>query len=47
MAFESDVISDGTQTFLVKGISSTTFESDVISDGTQTVDIAALDKMQV
>ena len=36
MTFESDVISDGTQT--AKGIVKTgiEFESDVISDGTQT-----------
>ena len=34
--FESDVISDGTQTELDKKMAKTEFESDVISDGTQT-----------
>ena len=34
--FESDVISDGTQTLLGAYKVSATFESDVISDGTQT-----------
>ena len=36
MQFESDVISDGTQTFFCKNYSAQMFESDVISDGTQT-----------
>ena len=35
--FESDVISDGTQTFLFVRRSFSPFESDVISDGTQTL----------
>ena len=34
--FESDVISDGTQTFSLLRIACLAFESDVISDGTQT-----------
>ena len=34
-AFESDVISDGTQTTIRIGNVYTGFESDVISDGTQ------------
>ena len=34
--FESDVISDGTQTILTEMQSVQMFESDVISDGTQT-----------
>ena len=34
--FESDVISDGTQTYGYSPISDDGFESDVISDGTQT-----------
>ena len=34
--FESDVISDGTQTFLRSVQARIWFESDVISDGTQT-----------
>ncbi len=34
--FESDVISDGTQTLIFEGFSDFVFESDVISDGTQT-----------
>ena len=34
--FESDVISDGTQTRLLGARSMQAFESDVISDGTQT-----------
>ena len=34
--FESDVISDGTQTVFGTKISFVLFESDVISDGTQT-----------
>ena len=34
--FESDVISDGTQTVHVAWKVDTLFESDVISDGTQT-----------
>ena len=34
--FESDVISDGTQTFNIVLQGDYTFESDVISDGTQT-----------
>ncbi len=36
MVFESDVISDGTQTRAARGGTRYTFESDVISDGTQT-----------
>ena len=36
MRFESDVISDGTQTVPADEQQSTMFESDVISDGTQT-----------
>ena len=35
--FESDVISDGTQTKIPKQMYLLMFESDVISDGTQTV----------
>ena len=35
-AFESDVISDGTQTAVRRHPADTPFESDVISDGTQT-----------
>ena len=35
-AFESDVISDGTQTLLREASVRLWFESDVISDGTQT-----------
>ena len=35
--FESDVISDGTQTILNKLNKLEEFESDVISDGTQTL----------
>ena len=34
--FESDVISDGTQTSMSRCGSGGVFESDVISDGTQT-----------
>ena len=34
--FESDVISDGTQTATDCPLTRTLFESDVISDGTQT-----------
>ena len=34
--FESDVISDGTQTLHLSVKSMNAFESDVISDGTQT-----------
>ena len=34
--FESDVISDGTQTLSEQPTNSGLFESDVISDGTQT-----------
>ena len=34
--FESDVISDGTQTHLGEQAIQNMFESDVISDGTQT-----------
>ena len=34
--FESDVISDGTQTAIPEKIRLAAFESDVISDGTQT-----------
>ena len=36
MAFESDVISDGTQTNMSPLQQDKVFESDVISDGTQT-----------
>ena len=36
--FESDVISDGTQTGLPVTLLRLSFESDVISDGTQTAD---------
>ena len=36
MLFESDVISDGTQTCLQRLEAAKLFESDVISDGTQT-----------
>ena len=35
--FESDVISDGTQTGGASGFRPAPFESDVISDGTQTL----------
>ena len=35
--FESDVISDGTQTILLLRHPALMFESDVISDGTQTL----------
>ena len=35
--FESDVISDGTQTVIVLRVFGALFESDVISDGTQTI----------
>ena len=38
--FESDVISDGTQTKIPKQMYLLMFESDVISDGTQTMDVA-------
>ena len=34
--FESDVISDGTQTYKWRFCNNMLFESDVISDGTQT-----------
>ena len=37
VSFESDVISDGTQTHLQPFRIPTVFESDVISDGTQTM----------
>ena len=37
MTFESDVISDGTQTEKKQNFTWSLFESDVISDGTQTV----------
>ena len=37
LVFESDVISDGTQTPRVDQIPPSSFESDVISDGTQTM----------
>ena len=37
--FESDVISDGTQTQNATDLHECQFESDVISDGTQTCDI--------
>ena len=36
VTFESDVISDGTQTKNIAGGELDMFESDVISDGTQT-----------
>ena len=36
MRFESDVISDGTQTNSASLVALSKFESDVISDGTQT-----------
>ena len=36
LTFESDVISDGTQTFRLRQDKILKFESDVISDGTQT-----------
>ena len=36
MRFESDVISDGTQTCIRQLLAVPLFESDVISDGTQT-----------
>ena len=36
-SFESDVISDGTQTIQGKPTQANPFESDVISDGTQTI----------
>ena len=36
LKFESDVISDGTQTKLAQQTLNVKFESDVISDGTQT-----------
>ena len=35
--FESDVISDGTQTAAGLRVRADAFESDVISDGTQTI----------
>ena len=41
MRFESDVISDGTQTEEANGRDYSLFESDVISDGTQTVNAGA------
>ena len=44
MRFESDVISDGTQTKRINGKISREFESDVISDGTQTIPNVALDQ---
>ena len=37
LEFESDVISDGTQTFDLQRAFGYLFESDVISDGTQTL----------
>ena len=37
MRFESDVISDGTQTYSLTTSKLQKFESDVISDGTQTL----------
>ena len=37
LQFESDVISDGTQTTAMVVIDLLLFESDVISDGTQTL----------
>ena len=36
LTFESDVISDGTQTLFQDNETGREFESDVISDGTQT-----------
>ena len=36
LRFESDVISDGTQTYYTDKVHEVVFESDVISDGTQT-----------
>ena len=36
VVFESDVISDGTQTTILEFSADPAFESDVISDGTQT-----------
>ena len=39
--FESDVISDGTQTHRRMSVAQAVFESDVISDGTQTSDLSA------
>ena len=38
-AFESDVISDGTQTLAWRLAALAEFESDVISDGTQTINL--------
>ena len=40
--FESDVISDGTQTSVGHGGIGDWFQSDVISDGTQTVKVERL-----
>ena len=37
LLFESDVISDGTQTRIEGSLKEAAFESDVISDGTQTL----------
>ena len=39
-SFESDVISDGTQTLMNFQTIAARFESDVISDGTQTAQVA-------
>ena len=41
MRFESDVISDGTQTRAEAPLTEPPFESDVISDGTQTCSMAS------
>ena len=40
--FESDVISDGTQTIIIIILIMIMFESDVISDGTQTHEVLGL-----
>ena len=45
LRFESDVISDGTQTMKTGTKTLTPFESDVISDGTQTCAAACTDAM--
>ena len=45
--FESDVISDGTQTMLHLLKSLARFESDVISDGTQTDALASANEFMV
>ena len=41
VVFESDVISDGTQTLAAYAAAYAEFESDVISDGTQTTQARA------